>query len=157
MEIINKNINELKPYSKNAKKHTKEQIDYVANSIKKFGFRQPLVIDNEDNIIIGHCRWEALKKLKSKIVPCVIADDLTEEQVKALRLADNKTNESEWDIDLLIDELDDLLNIDMSEFGFILNIGSPVEGLDLDNPTENKPDCKIYNCPKCGFQFEVEQ
>lgn len=113
MEIIEKDINQLKPYIKNAKKHDKQQIKNVAESIKQFGWKQPIVVDKDNVIIIGHCRYEAALYLHEETVPVVYADDLTEEQVKKLRLIDNKTNESDWDFDLLSDELDDL---DMSDF-----------------------------------------
>lgn len=113
MQIINIDIKELRPYEKNAKKHDKTQIDNVAESIKQFGMVQPIVVDKDKVVIIGHCRLEACKKLKMKEVPCVMAEDLTEEQVAKLRLLDNKLNESDWDLDLLKDELIDL---DLSEF-----------------------------------------
>lgn len=111
-------VGSLKPYEKNAKKHPAEQVEHIANSIREFGFRQPLVIDKDNVLVIGHGRLLAAKKLGLDTVPCVRADDLTEEQIKALRLADNKTNESEWDFDLLGGELDDILGLDMSMFGF---------------------------------------
>ena len=113
MQIINIDIKELKPYGKNAKKHDKTQIDNVAESIKQFGMVQPIVVDKNKVVIIGHCRLEACKKLKMKEVPCVMVEDLTEEQVAKLRLLDNKLNESDWDFDLLKEELIDL---DLSEF-----------------------------------------
>lgn len=113
MEIVNIKVKDLKPYEKNAKKHNQEQIDNVAKSIEKYGFVQPLVVDKDNVVIIGHCRLEASKKLKLKEVPCVMADTLTDEQVKELRLLDNKLNESDWDFDLLSEELADL---DMSDF-----------------------------------------
>lgn len=119
MEIINKKISELKPY-KNNPRNNKEAVKYVANSIKEFGFKVPIIIDKNAEIIAGHTRLEASKELGLKEVPCIIADDLTEEQVKAFRLADNKVSEiAEWDFGLLGDELDDILNYDMSDFGFI--------------------------------------
>lgn len=105
MQIVNKPTEELKPYDKNAKKHDKKQIANVAESIKQFGFVQPIVLDKNNNVIIGHCRLEAAKKLHLDEVPCVMADDLTDEQVKKLRLLDNKLNESEWDIDLIAEEI----------------------------------------------------
>lgn len=111
-------VKQLHEYSRNAKKHPAEQVEHIANSIREFGFRQPLVIDKDNVLVIGHGRLLAAKKLGLDTVPCVRADDLTDEQIKALRLADNKTNESEWDFDLLGDELDDILKIDMSMFGF---------------------------------------
>ena len=108
MQIVNKPTAELKPYDKNAKKHDKKQIANVAESIKQFGFVQPLVLDKDNNVIIGHCRLEAAKKLHLDEVPCVMADDLTDEKVKKLRLLDNKLNESDWDIDLIAEEIADL-------------------------------------------------
>lgn len=108
MQIVNKLTAELKPYDKNAKKHDKKQIANVAESIKQFGFVQPIVLDKDNNVIIGHCRLEAAKKLHLDEVPCVMADDLTDEQVKKLRLLDNKLNESDWDIDLIAEEIADI-------------------------------------------------
>ena len=92
---------DIKPYEKNAKKHGRAQIDNVAESIRQFGFAQPLVIDKDGVLIIGHCRLAAAKKLKLKEVPCVCMDELTDEQVAKLRLLDNKLNESDWDFELL--------------------------------------------------------
>lgn len=120
MKIINLAPGDLKPYSKNAKKHPIEQINAAAESIKQFGFVQPVVIDKENVIVIGHCRVMAAKRLKMNEVPCVLVDDLTPEQVNALRLADNKTNESAWDIGLLNDSIIDVGDIDMAVFGFDL-------------------------------------
>lgn len=115
-------IRHIKPYKKNAKKHDQRQIDNVAESIKQFGFAQPLVIDKDGILIIGHCRLEAAKKLDIAEVPCVRMDQLTEEQVKKLRLLDNKLNESEWDMSLVLPELDGL---DMS--GFDIDWGTEEE------------------------------
>ena len=109
MEIKEIEIEKITPYRKNAKKHDKTQIDNVAESIKQFGMVQPLVLDNNNEIIIGHCRFEACKKLGYKTVPCVLASDLDRVQVEKLRLLDNRLNESQWDIDLLselVPELD---------------------------------------------------
>lgn len=121
MHTFQKKIAEIKPYKLNAKKHDQSQIQHVANSIKEFGFVQPIVIDENNEIVIGHCRYEASKLLGMKEVPVLKVGELTPQQVKALRLADNKTNESEWDFDLLNDELDDILDIDMEDFGFDLS------------------------------------
>lgn len=117
MKIENKKISELIPYEKNTKKHEKNQIDNVAESIKQYGFVQPLVIDKNNVVVIGHCRLLAAKKLKMQEVPCVCVSDLTEEQVKALRIVDNKSNESPWDFDFLIDELAEI-NLDAFNFDF---------------------------------------
>lgn len=115
MEIRSVKIKEIKPYDRNAKKHDDTQINNVAESIRQFGFVQPIVIDSNGVIVIGHCRFEAAKRLKYAEVPCIMVDDLTPEQVDALRIVDNKTNESPWDIDLLTEELQDL---DLSMFDF---------------------------------------
>ena len=117
MNIQQISINDLKPYPQNAKKHPSEQVEHIANSIREFGFQQPIVVDKDNVVVIGHGRLLAAKKLNMDSVPCVCADDLTDEQIKALRLADNKTNESEWDFDLLDMELSDI-EIDMEQFGF---------------------------------------
>ena len=120
MQIIEKKIGDIKPYEKNPRKND-SAVDAVANSIKEFGFKVPVVIDKDNVIVCGHTRYKAAKKLGLKAVPCVVADDLTEEQIKAYRLADNKVSElAEWDIDLLGEELDGIFDIDMSDFGFDL-------------------------------------
>lgn len=118
MQIVIKNINQIFPYEKNPRKND-EAVKYVANSIKEFGFKVPIVIDAEGIIVAGHTRYKAAKKLGIDEVPCIVADDLTNEQIKAFRLADNKVAEqAEWDIDLLNDELELLLDFDMGDFGF---------------------------------------
>ena len=118
MQIIEKSITEITPYEKNPRKND-EAVEYVANSIKEFGFKVPIVIDKNGVIVAGHTRYKAAQELGLEKLPCVIADDLTEEQVKAFRLADNKVGElAEWDFDLLSEELDGIFDIDMSDFGF---------------------------------------
>ena len=111
------NISEIKPYKKNAKRHPEKQIKQVAASIKEFGFNQPIVVDKNKVIIVGHGRYEAAKMIGLEDVP-VIEVDLTEEQARAYRLADNKLNESEWDMDLVIEELKEMSAqmIDLSGF-----------------------------------------
>ena len=115
MDIINIKIGELTPYDKNTKKHDAKQIANVAESIRQYGFVQPLVVDKHNVVVIGHCRLLAAKKLKMDEVPCVRVEDLTDEQVKALRIVDNKSNQSPWDMDLLSGEL---AEIDLSGFDF---------------------------------------
>lgn len=115
MEITKRRLADIVPYAANAKKRDKRQINNVAESIKQYGFVQPIVIDRDGVIVIGHCRAMAAKKLGMEEVPCVCVDDLTPEQVNALRLVDNKSNESDWDFDLLADELPGL---DLSAFDF---------------------------------------
>jgi len=99
-------INLIKPFPKNAKVHSKKQIDLITKSIKEFGFKQPIVIDKNNEVIIGHARLEAAKQLGLKEVPTIDASDLTDKQVRALRLADNKLAElAQWDMNLAIEEL----------------------------------------------------
>lgn len=122
MKIIEKSIDIIIPYDKNPRLND-EAVKYVAESIKQFGFKVPIIIGQDNVIIAGHTRIKAAKKLGYKTVPCIVADDLTPEQIKAFRLADNKVAEkAEWDFDLLGDELDDILNIDMEAFGFDFEI-----------------------------------
>lgn len=112
---------EIRPYDKNPRKNEKA-VKYVKESIRQFGFKVPIVIDSNRVIVCGHTRLLAAKSLGMAEVPCIMADDLTDDQVKAFRLADNKVGEfAEWDMDLLGDELDaiaDASDIDMEAFGF---------------------------------------
>ena len=116
--IVYKPIKELKPYQKNAKKHPKTQVEQIANSIKEFGFTQPVLIDKDNNVVAGHGRVLGAKKAGLKEVPTLCLDDLTEEQIKAYRLADNKLNESGWDDGLLKQSLEEIEEINMDLFGF---------------------------------------
>lgn len=121
IQIVYKKIGDLKPYKKNAKKHPKEQVERIANSIKEFGFTQPVIIDKDNCVVAGHGRILGAKKVGLKEVPVVKLESLTEEQIKAYRLVDNKTNESDWDFSLLDEELGILAqDIDMELFGFDL-------------------------------------
>lgn len=119
MQIITKKLSDLRPYARNPRKND-QAVDAVANSIREFGFKVPIVIDKNGEIIAGHTRYKAAKKMKLEEIPCIIADDLTEEQIKAFRLADNKVGElADWDFDLLSDELGGIFDIDMEQFGFL--------------------------------------
>lgn len=118
MQIYDKPLGWLTPYENNPRNND-EAVEPVANSIKEFGFKVPIVATSDGEIINGHTRWKAAKKLKLKTVPVIIADDLTEEQVRAFRLADNKVAEiAQWDIELLLDEIENINNVDMALFGF---------------------------------------
>lgn len=118
MDIINIALKDLKPYENNPRKND-DAVKYVAESIKEFWFKVPIVIDKDNVIVAGHTRYKAAKKLGMTEIPCIIADDLTDEQIKAFRLADNKVAEkAEWDFDLLNTELDDIIDLDMELFGF---------------------------------------
>lgn len=119
MQIIEMKISEVKPYSNNPRKITEEAIQKVAASIREFGFKQPIIIDKNNVIIAGHTRLKAAELLGLETVPVIRADDLTPEQVKAYRLADNKVAEAtDWDMNALDKELAEILDIDMDEFGF---------------------------------------
>ena len=119
MQIIEMKISEVKPYENNPRKITEEAIQKVAASIREFGFKQPIVIDRNNVIIAGHTRLKAAELLGLETVPAIRADDLTPEQVKAYRLADNKVAEAtDWDMNALDKELAEILDIDMDEFGF---------------------------------------
>ncbi len=118
MNIINKSINDIIPYEKNPRINA-EAVKYVAESINEFGFKVPVIIDKNNIIIAGHTRVLAAKKLGLDMIPCIMADDLSEDQVKAFRLADNKVAEfSTWDMELLAEELADLETFDIEVFGF---------------------------------------
>lgn len=162
MKVEAKSIDEIKPYENNPRNND-DAVDAVANSIKRFGWQQPIVVDNDGVIVAGHTRYKAAKKLGLKHVPVVVADNLTPDQVKAYRLADNKTAElADWDMDLLNDELDQIRNIDMSDFGFDELDDDQIdtepkvddnEELSLDDFGDNKFEVV---CPKCGFRFNVD-
>lgn len=144
MEIINKKINDLIPYEHNPRKND-DAVKYVAQSIKQFGFKVPIIIDKDNVIVAGHTRLKAAKKLKLKEVPCIIADDLTDEQIKAFRLADNKVSEfAEWDMDELGGELADILGINMEELGF--EIDKETERIDLSDSLTEKFEIIIIKC-----------
>ncbi len=119
MKIKNISIHELKEYDKNPRINN-PAVEVVKNSIKEFGFKVPIVVDKNNVIVAGHTRFKASKELGLKEVPCIVADDLTEEQVKAFRLVDNKTSEfADWDFELLLGELEELDDdFDMELFGF---------------------------------------
>ena len=154
MKVANRNLAELTPYAGNAKKHDSTQIANVAESIKQFGFVQPIVIDRDGVIVIGHCRALAAKKLGMNEVPCVCVDDLTPEQVNALRIVDNKSNESEWDFDILPDELAEL------DFeGFDFDFGLETDGEDY-SPDEFGDEFSLPDGDKpeiCQMTFTLHQ
>ena len=109
MKVEYVKIKQIRPYERNPRGN-KKSVEYVANSLREYGFKQPIVVDKDYTIIAGHTRYQAAKQLKIKEVPILIAEDLTEEQVKAYRIADNKTHEyAQWDDSLLIKEIDALL------------------------------------------------
>ena len=149
IQIVYKKIDELKPYSRNPRNND-GAVDAVAASIKQFGFKVPIVIDTDCEIIAGHTRLKAAKKLGIAEVPCIIADDLTPDQIKAFRIADNKTAElADWDFELLQLELDDI-KLDMSEFGFdTVEPGEAYEDNYEPEPPE-EPKAKLGDMYKLG-------
>lgn len=158
INLVYKKVGELIPYENNPRNND-EAVDYVANSINEFGFKVPIIIDKNNVIIAGHTRLKAILKSggdKNIEIPCIIADDLTEEQIKAFRLADNKVSEfSKWNTTLLDEELEQLKSMNMEDFGFDEHAFD--EALDIDIPTDEQrdKDKHSYICPKCGFEFEV--
>lgn len=159
MEIVMRKVSELTPYEKNAKTHDDKQIANVANSIKRFGWQQPIVIDENGVVVIGHCRLLAAKKLKLKEVPVTVASGLTEDEIKELRIADNKTNESPWDLGLLAEDIEGL-----SFEGFDLDFGIHGE-IEVGAANDMQEGAREFNeeefgderfkceCPRCGFKF----
>lgn len=135
MNVIELKLNLIKPYEKNPR-NNKPAIDAVANSIKEFGFKVPIVIDKDNVIVCGHTRYAAAKKLGLEKVPCIKADDLSDKQIKAFRLADNKTAElAEWDLTLLDEEISELADFDMEQFGFgFLEQEEETEIVEVDVP-----------------------
>ena len=154
MQVEIRSIREIKPYEHNPRSNDCA-VDAVAASIKEFGWQQPIVVDKDGVIIAGHTRFKAAKKLGLKEVPVVVAENLTDEQVKAYRLADNKTGElAGWDFSALEEELVGLAEIDMQQFGFA---GSETEDFNIDNlfaeAAPKEKEAKEIKCPHCGMYF----
>lgn len=154
MEIVNKKVEELKPYANNPR-FNDDAVEYVANSIKEFGFKVPIIIDAGGVIIAGHTRYKASLALGLDEVPCIVADDLTEEQIKAFRLADNKVSEyAEWNFELLSEEMSDI-DVDMSNFGFESLDDISDEDFIKDTEITKDKEKKFITCPNCGMEFEA--
>ena len=145
-KIVMLPVSEVRPYEKNPRKNA-DAVKFVKASIEQFGFKVPIIIDSNRVIVCGHTRLLAAKSLGMSEVPCIMADDLTDEQIKAFRLADNKVGEfAEWDMDLLGEELDaiaDACDIDMGDFGFDLSDeDEETEVVEDEVPEEVEPVCK---------------
>lgn len=146
MQIKMVPIADIIPYENNPRKNT-DAVQYVKNSIKEFGFRIPMVLDAENVIVCGHTRFLAAQELGMTEVPCTYADDLTEEQIKAFRLADNKTAEmSAWDFEKLELELSELPGIDMSDFGFELDFEEKTETKEPKEATYSESIGVVIDC-----------
>lgn len=173
MQIVTLNVNDIRPYHKNAKLHTGDQIQHLMNSIKEYGFSVPIAVNGKDNVIVyGHGRWLAAKKLGMQEVPCIRLDCLTAEQLKAYRLADNSTSMmTGFDFDKLDAEINSLLGFDKSLFGFGFSpkdsdddFGFPTAetshkaknkgsgGGDSEGKVRNSKPVQ-YKCPGCGHTF----
>lgn len=165
LNIVYINIDELKPYKNNPRIIGEDAINAVATSIKEFGFKVPMVVDSEFSIVCGHNRYLACKKLNIKEVPCIVADDLTPEQLKMFRLVDNKVSEfAKWDFELLDVELEELnfcedAQFDFEDFGFTqvnnnddLDVDSFLT--DGDDGVEKKKTKSVV-CPHCQKEFEI--
>lgn len=145
MDIVYRRLAEIHPYENNPR-FNDDAVDAVAASIQEFGFKVPIVLDSEGVIVAGHTRWKAALKLQLESVPCVVADDLSKEQIKAFRLADNKVGElADWNEEALAKELEGILEIDMSAFGF--DVGET----DLGDELLDNPYTSTINIP----QYEV--
>ena len=158
MEIIKLRLDQLKPYEKNAKRHTDEQIQHIINSIERFGMNDPIGIWGEKNVIVeGHGRYFALKKMGVKEVDCIRLDHLSDEERKAYTLVHNQaTLETPFDDDLLKIELDGIFDIDMSEFGFadFSETNNFDDFVDEKSESEFEEKKEKYTvCPQCGMHF----
>ena len=153
METITKKVSELIPYINNPRNND-DAIDAVASSIKNFGFKVPIVIDSNNEIINGHTRLKAAKKLGLETVPVIVADDLTPEQIKAFRLADNKVGEiATWDENALALELEDL-DFDVSEFGFEELVNDTFSD-EFELPDGDKPNATQITFTLSNEQAEI--
>ena len=161
MDVKNVDIDDLKPYEYNPKTHSKEQIDKIARSIEEFGFLVPILLDDSYNIIAGHGRVLAARVLGVENVPTISVNHLTDAQIRAYRIADNKLTESAWNIELLGREIDLLRDVDFDidltgfedfECNDLFTIASieepptefPEFGEDMETDNE---------CPKCGYKW----
>ena len=155
LKITYKKTDDLIPYINNPRNND-NAVDKVASSIKNFGFKVPIVVDGDNEIIAGHTRLKAAKKLGMDEVPCIVADDLNDGQIKAFRLADNRVAEfAEWDFNQLGAELAELDDLDMSDFGFEDMIDGDDFGTEFDLPDNDGPQFKTMTFTLSGAQFEV--
>lgn len=157
MQICQINISELTPYDKNPRLN-EHAVPKVVESIKQFGFKVPIVIDSNNVIVAGHTRYKAALQLGLEQVPCIVADDLTPEQIKAFRLADNKVAEfAEWDFTALNEELEALADFDMSDFGFMDAAAIEWDDVpELNEETYDEPMKPKLQCPECAHVADAK-
>lgn len=156
-KVVMMSPSELIPYENNPRNND-GAVDAVAKSIQEFGFRSPIIVDKNKVIIAGHTRLKASLKLGLKEVPVIVADDLTEEQAKALRLVDNKTNElASWDLEKLKVEIDDV-DISLGDFGFTESPEIDWEtSEDISEDNYHEPDKVLLQCPACNHVDSKER
>ncbi|NLB81563.1 MAG: ParB N-terminal domain-containing protein [Clostridiaceae bacterium] len=161
MRVLEVPLKVIKEYENNPR-YNDEAVETVAASIKEFGFKVPVIIDNNNVIIAGHTRVKAARKLKMSAVPCIVADDLTEEQVNAFRLVDNRSSElSSWNWAKLDEELAKL-EIDMTKFAFNAtvddeHINELLDQIDSGTKKEKTNNPHIVTCPECGCDFDINE
>lgn len=156
MEIQDVLLDTLKEYENNPRNNEKA-VAAVAESIKQFGFKVPIIIDRNAVIVAGHTRAKAARMLRLDRVPCIVADDLTDEQIKAFRLADNKTGElAEWDFEKLEKELAEMAE-DMAAFGFDAAVFEEAFSTDFELPDDDKPKTRTITLSLCEEQYTIAE
>ena len=151
MNIVEKTLKEIHPYKRNAKKHPPEQVEQIAESIRAFGWQQPIVLDKNNAIVAGHGRYLAAVQLGLDKVPCKYVGDLTDDEIKAFRILDNRIAESEIDLDL---ELTEISDIDFDFDPFDLDVFS-IDGIEEVNGYDRNNDDKEYF--SVAFTFPTAQ
>lgn len=153
MNIVELRVADLKEYENNPRLND-NAVEAVAESIMQFGFKVPIIIDEDNVIVAGHTRLKAARMLEMERVPCIVADDLTDEQIKAFRLADNKVSEfAEWDFSALEKELEEI-EMDMSTFGFEIDVDFEVGG-ETEQGDLTQKEIQTMCCPHCGEVIEL--
>lgn len=149
VEAVMMKVEDIYPYENNPRRNAKA-VDAVANSINEFGFKNPIIVDNNNVIISGHTRRLAALQLGLKEVPVIIGDDLTDAQVKAFRLADNRVAElATWDEDLLKQEMAKAIDMDLSDYGFDPEV--------IDRIVQEDIGIKKHRCPRCGCEWTAKE
>lgn len=147
VKAVDKRLSEITPYDRNPRRNDKA-VDALVNSIREFGFKNPIILDKDNVIISGHTRYLAAMRMGLKTVPCIYADDLTDEQVRAFRLTDNRVQSfSRWDEDKLAEEISELVGFDMADFGFT------ERDVDISVATKQAEGFTHVRCPKCGHEW----